>query len=95
MVSLARAFRAGGHAVAFATDPGFSQHVGRVGFDAFPAGLDMSDAWKRFFETRPDWRDVAPQDQLRHVHTGLFAGVQIDPMLADLGRIIPAGGPIC
>jgi UDP:flavonoid glycosyltransferase YjiC (YdhE family) len=93
MVSLARAFGAGGHAVAFATDPGFSQHVGRVGFDAFPAGLDMSDAWKLFFETRPDWRDVAPQDQLRHVHTGLFAGVRIDPMLADLGRIIPGWRP--
>jgi UDP:flavonoid glycosyltransferase YjiC (YdhE family) len=93
MVPLARAFQAAGHAVAFATDPGFSEHVRRVGFDAFPAGLDMSVARNRFYRTQPNWRDVAPEDQIRHIVPGLFAGVRVEPMLADLERIIPDWRP--
>jgi len=88
MVPLARAVQSAGHAVAVATDPGFSEHVRRVGFEAFPAGLDMSVARNRFYRTQPNWRDVAPQDQVRYIVPGLFAGVRVEPMLADLGRII-------
>ena len=88
MVPLARAFQAAGDAVAFATDPGFSEHVRRVGFDAFPAGLDMPVARKRFLKTMPNWRDIAPQDQVRYIVPGLFAGSRVVPMLEDLRRII-------
>ena len=93
MVPLARAFLASGHAVAFATDPGFGDHVRRVGFEAFPAGLDMPVAMARFYRTQPNWRDVAPQDQVQYLVPGLFGGVRVDPMLEDLGRIIPDWRP--
>ena len=93
MVPLALAFQAAGHPVAFATDPGFSEHVRRLGFEAFPAGLDMPEARKRFIGTMPSWRDVAPEDQVRYLVPGLFGGVRIEPMLADLGRIIPDWRP--
>src|SRR6188508_2705583 len=88
MVPLARAFLAADHPVAFATDPGFTEHVRRVGFDAFPAGLDMSVAKRRLIAATPNWRDVAPQDQVRHIVPGIFAGVRVEPMLDDLTPII-------
>jgi UDP:flavonoid glycosyltransferase YjiC (YdhE family) len=93
MVPLARAFEAAGHRVAFATDPWFTGHVGGVGFEAFPAGLDMTEARRRFFATIPGWDEIAPWDQLLYIHPGLFAGVRIEPMLADLGRILPEWRP--
>jgi len=93
MVPLARAFLAAGHSVAFATDPGFTEHVRQVGFEAFAAGLDMSVAKRRLLKASPDWRDVAPQDQVRYIVPGLFAGVRVEPMLADLDRIIPVWQP--
>ena len=93
MAPLARAFQAAGHAVAFATDPGFADHVRRVGFETFPAGLDMPVARARFLATQPDWSRVAPEDQPRYIMPGLFAGSRVEPMLADLGRIIPDWRP--
>ena len=88
LVPLAKAFGAAGHDVAFATDPGFVSHVRGVGFEAHPAGIDMPEAFRRFLRTRPEWRTVTPQDQIRHIVPGLFAGVRIEPMLADLGPLI-------
>jgi UDP:flavonoid glycosyltransferase YjiC (YdhE family) len=88
LVPLAKAFGAAGHDVAFATDPGFVSHVRGVGFEAHPAGIDMPEAFRRFLRTMPDWRAVAPQDQMRYIVPGLFAGVRIEPMLADLGPLI-------
>ena len=93
MVPLARAFIAAGHEVAFATDPGFCDHVRRVGFEAFPAGLDMPVAMARFYRTQPSWREVTPQDQVRYLVPGLFGGVRVEPRLEDLGRIIPEWRP--
>lgn len=93
MVPLAKAFLAAGHQVAFATDPQFSEHVRGVGFEAFAAGLDMSVARNLFYRTQPNWRDVAPQDQIRYIVPGLFAGVRIEPMLADLARIFAMWRP--
>ena len=92
MVPLAAAFRAAGHGVAFATDPGFANHVRSVGFDAYAAGLDMPEARKRFLRTMSAWRDVAPWDQVRYIVPGLFAGSRVQPMLEDLARIIPVFG---
>ena len=79
LVALAKAFEAAGHDVAFATDPGFVAHIRGVGFEAHPAGIDMSEAFRRFLRTMPDWRAVAPQDQIRYIVPGLFAGVRIEP----------------
>ena len=53
----------------------------------------MSVAKRRLMEVTPDWRDVAPQDQVRYIVPGLFAGVRVEPMLADLARIIPDWQP--
>jgi UDP:flavonoid glycosyltransferase YjiC (YdhE family) len=88
MVPLARALQTAGHCVAFATDPKFSVYVQTVGFEAFAAGLDMPEALNRFIRRTPDWRDVAPWDQIRLMVPGLFAGVRIEPMLEDLGPLI-------
>jgi len=93
MVPLARAFEGAGHEVAFATDPGFVGHVRGLGFQAFPAGLDMVEARKRFAEATPGLDAVAPWDGMRYVLPGLFAGVRVPPMLEDLGRIIPDWRP--
>jgi len=79
--------------VAIATDPGFAEHVRRVGFEAFAAGLDMPEARRRFIATIPNWDEIAPWDQLWYIHPGLFAGSRIEPMLEDLGRIIPDWRP--
>jgi UDP:flavonoid glycosyltransferase YjiC (YdhE family) len=93
MVPLAKAFEAAGHDVAFATDPTFTAHVRSVGFEAFAAGLDMPEARKRFIEQTPEWPSVEPWNQARLMVPGLFAGVRIEPMLDDLGRIIPEWRP--
>ena len=92
-VPLSRAFVAAGHDVAYATDPDFSGRVRAVGFEAFPAGLDMADARRQFLRTMPDWRSVPPVDQIRHLVPGLFAGVRVEPMLRDLEPIIEGWRP--
>jgi UDP:flavonoid glycosyltransferase YjiC (YdhE family) len=88
MVPLARAFEAAGHQAAFATDPGFVEHVRGVGFEAFPSGLDMPEAIRRFVEQEPAFRQLPPWEQMRHIMPGLFGGVRVEPMLADLDRVI-------
>ena len=60
MVALAKAFESAGHRVAFATDPGFVDHVREVGFEAFPAGLDMPEARRRFAAQTPGLEKVPP-----------------------------------
>ena len=93
MVPLAKAFDAAGHQVAFATDPGFVGHVRGLGFEAFPAGLDMPVARRRFAELTPGFGDVAPWDRMGYIYPGLFGGVRVEPMLDDLDRIVPAWRP--
>jgi len=93
MVPLASAFGGSGHDVAFATDPGFVRHVRGVGFEAFPAGLDMVEARRQFLAATPDFDSVVPWERLRLMHPGLFATVRVPPMLDDLGRIIPDWRP--
>jgi UDP:flavonoid glycosyltransferase YjiC (YdhE family) len=88
MVPLAKAFQEMGHVVAFATDPTFSAHVRGVGFEAFAAGLDMPEAWRRFVETMPALHEVPPWEQPIYINPGLFAGVRVEPMLADLEGIL-------
>jgi UDP:flavonoid glycosyltransferase YjiC (YdhE family) len=88
MAPLALAFRDAGHDVAVATDPSFAPHVRTLGFEAFPAGLDMSDALRRLYRQVLDWRGIAPWDQARHIVRGVFGGVRIEPMLADLEPIL-------
>ena len=82
-VALAKAFEAAGHRVAYATDPGFVGHVRDVGFEAFPAGLDMPEARRRFAEQKPHLRDVPPWDRMSYLQAGLFGGVRMEPMLAS------------
>jgi EryCIII-like glycosyltransferase len=53
----------------------------------------MSVARKHFLRTQPNWRDVAPQDQIRFIVPGLFAGSRVEPMLEGLGRIVPDWRP--
>jgi len=93
MVPLAKAFDAVGHQVAFATDPGFVGHVRGLGFEAFPAGLDMPVARRRFAERTPGFEDVSPWDRMGYITPGLFGGVRVEPMLDDLDRILPAWQP--
>ncbi len=92
-VALARAFEAAGHRVAYATDPGFAGHVRDVGFEAFPAGLDMPEARRRFAEQTPGFKDVLPWDRMSYLQAGLFGGVRMEPMLDDLDRILPDWRP--
>jgi len=93
MVPLAKALEAAGHEVAFATDPGFVGHVRGLGFEAFPAGLDMPVARRLFAESMPGFRDLPPTDHMTYLMPGLFGGVRIEPMLADLDRILPQWRP--
>jgi UDP:flavonoid glycosyltransferase YjiC (YdhE family) len=93
MAPLALAFRAAGHEVAVATDPGFAPHVRAVGFEAFPAGLDMPVAMAKLYRTVRNWREITPWDQAPHIWRGVFGGVRIEPMLADLEPLIAAWGP--
>ena len=87
MVPLARALRDVGHEVAFATDPGFVDHVRSAGFQAFASGLDMPEAIRRFTDRTPEFRQTPPSEQMRYVMPGVFGGVRVEPMLADLDRV--------
>ena len=60
----------------------------RVGFEAFPAGLDMPVALRRLYRTSPELARRRPMDQSGTSSAGVFAGVRVEPMLADLGPII-------
>ncbi len=51
-------------------------------------GLDMAVAKRRLYREVPDWRDVAPWDQARHIVRGIFGGSKVEPMLADLEPIL-------
>lgn len=93
MVALAKAFATAGHAVAFATDPRFTSHVRAAGFEAFPAGLDMPEAQRRFVERTPRLQDVPPSDRMGYLYPGLFGSVRVEPMLVDLDRILPEWRP--
>ena len=93
MAPLALAFRAAGHDVAVATDPGFVPHVRALGFEAFPAGLDMPIAMAKLYRTVPGWREIAPWDQAPHIWRVVFGGVRIEPMLADLEPLIATWEP--
>ena len=93
MVPLARAFEAAGHEVAFATDPGFVDHVSGVGFRAFPSGLDMPEAMRRFIDGTPGFRELQPWEQMGHIMPGLFGGVRVEPMLVDLDRVVDGWRP--
>src|SRR6478752_921006 len=93
MVPLAKAFEAGGHRVAFATDPGFVSHVRGLGFEAFPAGLDMPVARRLFAESTPGIKDLPAAEEMRYLMPGLFGGVRVQPMLDDLDRILPRWRP--
>jgi len=93
MLPLARALEAAGHRVAFATDPGFCEHVREVGFEAHPAGLDQVDAQARFVAATPGWADIPPQDRMPFQFPGLFAGIRVPRMLEDLGPIVATWRP--
>jgi UDP:flavonoid glycosyltransferase YjiC (YdhE family) len=88
MLPLARAFEAAGHAVAFATDPGFSPSVAAAGFNVFPAGLDHRVALSRFIATMPDWPNIPHADHMTYLTPGMFARVRVPPMLIDLDPLI-------
>jgi len=88
MVPLAHAFETAGHHVVFATDPGFCPYIRGVGFEVRPAGLDHHEALARFLAATPDWAEIPNQERMRYQMPGLFAGVRVRPMLADLGPIV-------
>jgi UDP:flavonoid glycosyltransferase YjiC (YdhE family) len=88
LAPLALAFRAAGHPVAFATDPGFAPHIRSVGFEVFGAGLDMPEARRRFQAVTPEFERLPPWARGPLLHAGLFGGVRIEPMLDDLGPIL-------
>lgn len=88
MAPLALAFRAAGHEVAVATDPGFAPHVAALGFEAFPAGMDMAAAMRQLYRQELDWRGIAPWDQAPIIVREVFGGIRIEPMLRDLAPIL-------
>jgi UDP:flavonoid glycosyltransferase YjiC (YdhE family) len=93
MVPVARALEDAGHDVAFATDPGFVDHVRSVGFQSFASGLDMPEAIRRFIERMPGFRQTPPWEQMRYFMPGLFGGVRVEPMLADLDHVFDEWRP--
>jgi UDP:flavonoid glycosyltransferase YjiC (YdhE family) len=93
MVPVARALEDAGHDVAFATDPGFVDHVRSVGFQSFASGLDMPEAIRRFIERMPGFRQTPPWEQMRYLMPGLFGGVRVEPMLADLDHVFDEWRP--
>ena len=84
MVPLARALQDAGHKVAFATDPGFVEHVRGIGFEAFASGLDMAVARQQFVASTPAFKKAPPWEWMRYIMPGLFGGVRVEPMLAGL-----------
>jgi UDP:flavonoid glycosyltransferase YjiC (YdhE family) len=88
MAPLALAFRAAGHDVAVATDPGFAPHVRALGFAAFPAGMNMDAALRQLYRQQLDWRAVDPRDRPKVITREVFGGLRIEPMLRDLQPLL-------
>lgn len=85
LVPLARALQSQSHQIAFATPARFCAVVAAAGFEAIPAGLDMT-----FREYREQLGPLpADGNEVAEVFVNGLAG----PMLADLLRIIPEWRP--
>ena len=85
LVPLAQALHDRGHHVAFATAAWFGSIVETVGFEAIPAGLNIS--FRDYKEQRPPL--PLGTNEVAEVFVNGLAG----PMLADLLRIIPEWRP--
>jgi len=85
LLPLAQALRDQGHQIAFATPARFGSVVEAAGFEAIPAGLNMT-----FREYREQLVPLPPgTNEVAEVFVNGLAG----PMLADLLRIIPEWRP--
>ena len=85
LVPLAQALQHHGHQIAFATPAHFGSVVTAAGFEAIPAGLNMT-----FREYREHLGQLPPgANEVAEVFVKGLAG----PMLADLLRIIPSWKP--
>ncbi|MBV9336379.1 MAG: glycosyltransferase family 1 protein [Solirubrobacterales bacterium] len=84
LMPLARAVRAGGHEVAFATADPFQRVVQDAGFVAFTAGLSV-DRWRSEFISRFGSFDQIPPTEYRPLFFGhVFTDLEVPARLWDL-----------
>lgn len=90
LVPIARALAAGGDSVAFVSSRTFAERIERMGFAAFPAGLDWleSEAAKAF----PELRGIPLEQQSNHLSEA-FANAAAERMIPDLLEIVRSWKP--
>lgn len=91
LLPLARAAKAAGHEVAFATSPRFAETVERAGFEHLPAGLDWDE--RQLLETIAELRAVAPIYRGEWMMRHLFLDRVPRAMVPDLMAIIASWRP--
>jgi UDP:flavonoid glycosyltransferase YjiC (YdhE family) len=93
LVPLARAVRAAGHEVAFATGDPFPRVVQDAGFVGFTAGLSV-DRWRSEFISRFGSFDQIPPMEYRPLFFGhVFTDLEVPARLGDLIAIIDRWAP--
>lgn len=93
LLALARALRAAGHELAFATEAGWHSHVVGEGFDALPAGGPHSDALAHLDRFRDELRAVPPERRRPLLFTHLFAEFHATAKLPELLDVARAWRP--
>ncbi len=88
-VPLARALTGAGHEVAFATGPSFCSWVARVGFPAYPVGMEARALLQETLRRYPYWPAEVPPERLLHFYlTRTAASVATPAILVDLLAIV-------
>lgn len=88
-VPVARALADAGHEVAFATGASFCKWIARVGFPAYPVGLDSRALLQEVARRYPEWPAlVAPEELLHFYLTNTAARVATPRAIVDLLAIV-------
>jgi UDP:flavonoid glycosyltransferase YjiC (YdhE family) len=88
-VPVARALAGAGHEVAFATGASFCKWIARVGFPAYPVGLDAPALLQEVARRYPQWPTAVPPEELLHFYlTNTAARVATPRAIVDLIAIV-------
>jgi Erythromycin biosynthesis protein CIII-like, N-terminal domain len=84
LLPLARALRAAGHELAFATNAGWHPHVVAEGFDALPAGRPHQEALAHFEPFRAEIQALPEGQRRPHLFRRIFAEGHATQKLPEL-----------
>lgn len=93
VVPIARAYRAAGHDLVWATSAPSVRTVERFGFRGVPAGIDPDERVRQYTERHPYIFEIPPRDRRPSMFAGLFAQISAPVMALQLPAIFDDFGP--